>query len=178
MGDLKIEQSQEGLQLKQDATKAYLFLFAIAFMLYKGCSLLLQMFPLENTGDYVGVVFITIWIAVILGMGWFVVGQYLFLRVVLNHNGVFCSKPFCKREILWCELKDYGISYEGRNKGGVQYCLYFSEEVLPEKKRNKKKLKGVVIQLNMDRNDYATVLAKVIPYCQQHVTATKPYIAE
>ena len=84
MGDLKIEQSQEGLQLKQDATKAYLFLFAIAFMLYKGCSLLLQMFPLENTGDYVGVVFIAIWIAVILGMGWFVVGQYLFLRVVLN----------------------------------------------------------------------------------------------
>ena len=136
------------------------------------------MFPLENTGDYVGVVFISIWIAVILGMGWFVVGQYLFLRVVLNHKGVFCSKPFCKREILWCELRDYGISYEGRNKGGVQYCLYFSEEVLPEKKRNKKKLKGVVIQLNMDRNDYATVLAKVIPYCQQHVTATKPYIAE
>jgi len=178
MGDLKIEQSQEGLQLKQATKNAYLFLFVIAFMLYKGCSLLLQMFPLENTGDYVGAVFITIWIAVIIGMGWFVAGQYLFLRVVLNNKGVFCSKPFRKREILWCELKDYGISYEGRSQGGVkQYCLYFSEEVLPEKK-NKKNLKGVVIQLNMDRNDYATVLAKVIPYCQQHVTATKPYIAE
>ena len=179
MGDLKITQSQEGLQLKQNTTKAYLFLLVAGFMLWKGGSLFFDLFPLKNTGDYVGVVFITIWIAVIFAMGWFVAGQYLFLRVVLNDRGIFYSKLLRKREILWCELKDYGVSYGGRSQGGVeQYTLYFSKEVLPERKRNIKKLKRVVIQLEMDRNDYAAVLVDVIPYCQQHVTATKPYISE
>ena len=178
MGDIKITQSDKGLVLKQDTTSSYIGLLFIAFMLWKVVPEFIQLFPPEGTGDYIGIAFMALWLAVILGMAVFIVVRFMSARVELSPKGIFYSDFLRKRDILWCELKDYGISCAAGSKVGKKYyCLYFSEEVLPEKKRFKMMQKGV-IKLDMNRNDYASALTKVIPYCQQYITATKPFVAE
>ena len=179
MSGLKITETDGGLRLKPDASIAVIIVPFLALMLWKVLPDFIQMFPPQDKNDYAGIVMLGLWILLLVGVGFFGVAQRLSARVELNHKGVFYADCLRKREISWCELKDYGISYVERTKTGrKQYILYFSQEILPEKNRNKKKLKGVVVKLDVDEKDYASVLTKVLPYCQRYITVTPPFIAE
>ncbi len=180
MGGLKITETDGGLCIKADTGKGLILLPFLAFLLWKILPDLIDMFPPRDKNDYAGIICLSIWLLILVGVIFFVTVKSLVSRVELNHRGVFYADGLRRREIAWSEIKDYGLSYEGRTQGGGKlYTLYFSQEIsCPEKNRNKKKLKGVVVKLDANENDYASILTKVLPYCQRHLTVIKPFVAE
>lgn len=175
MGIVQVTQTENGFRLKQEPGFFRIFIAFLGGMLLFAGYHLLHMLTAEDGRDYIGIAFISLWLLVGLAVLVFCPLQKLSLRVELSAKGIFYSSWFRKKDILWSELKDYGISFDGRDKMGRNtYILYFSDEVLPLK-NTKKKLRAVPVQLDMISEDYAGICNKVLPYCGRY-TGLKPFL--
>ncbi len=175
MGMLKVTETEDGFRLKQNPGGLCIFMAFLGFMLLRIGFEWFGMIFTEGEREPIGIAFVTVWLLIGLCVLVFGVLRRLFIRVELSSEGIVYSSWFRKKDILWSELKDYGISFEGRNKGTNNYRLYFSDEIVSEKNSNKKNLKGVTIQLDMTQGDYAGVYTKLIPHCGRY-TGLKPFL--
>ena len=175
---LRVTQKDDGsFCLKQNPGALSIFMFFLGFMLLRVGFSGFGTVSIEDGSDYIGIIFIAVWLLIGLSVLVFGVLHRFFIRVEISAKGILYSSWFRKKDILWSELKDYGISFDSRNRNTNSYSLYFSDEVLPEKNRNSKKLKGVGIRLDMLQSDYAGVYTKLIPYCSQF-TGLKPFLPD
>ena len=172
---LKVAQTEDGYRLKQNPGALSIFMAFLSFMLLRVGFGWVRMIMEETDRDVIGIVFIAVWLLIGLSVLVFGMLRKLFSYVEISSEGITYTDWFKKKNILWCELKDYGISFEGRSKGVNNYTLFFSDEILPEKNMNKKKLKGVAIKLDMVQVDYAGIYTKLIPYCNRY-TGLKPFL--
>ena len=172
---LKITPLEDGFTIKQNSELLYLIMVFLGAMLFRVGRHWLDMLRGSGPKDYVGLLFLSLWLLILDCILTFVVIRKLITRAEITNRGITYFCGFRKKEILWCELKDYGISFDGRGRNGNTYTLYFSDEILPEKSPNKKKLKRVRIQFDMLQVDYGSVYATLLPYCGRH-TGLKPFL--
>ena len=99
-------------------------------------------------------------------------------RIIIDREGVKCESLLFHAHYDWVEIKDWGLSYAGKTRGGVDiYALYFSKEVQTVKNDCRKKLKGKMIQCYLFGDEYHTANRLILPFCREH-TAVSPFVAE
>ena len=172
---LKILHLEDGFSIRQNSGLLYIFLLFGGAIFFKVGRHWLDMMRTSGLKDYVGLLFLTLWLWILICILTFGVIRKLTIRAEITTRGITYFCGFRKKDILWCELKDYGISFDGRGRSGNTYTLYFSHEILPEKSPNKKKLKSVLIRFDLLQEDYASVYGTLLPYCSKH-TGLKPFL--
>ncbi len=130
-----------------------------------------------TTADIFGIVFVSIWTAVVLWMS-----AYAFItnstRVTITREGVFCSSILDKRELKWTDIRDWGLSYSSSDRSGNNtYYLYFSPHVCEIKNNCKKRLRGKMIKTFVTGDEYYEAISSVVPFCRQ-LTDIPPFIGE
>ncbi len=173
--------TNNGFELKSND----LFLkLGIVFSIMECCALyfFVPMLPEFEASalDIGATIFMCVWMGGVLCgaiYSFFKYSQKLFVR----EDGVSYTSIFGKRHLNWSEIKDYGLSYDGRaNEGGYyynSYILYFANEEQSNKNRFKKKLSKSALKITVSPVDYAQVLQNVIPFCQNQ-TDVEAFIPE
>ncbi len=88
------------------------------------------------------------------------------VRIVIDNDGVLKSNIWQSMFIPWCEIEDYGISFDMRGQyRTIYYYLYFSRSKCMDKNVYSKKLRGKMIKYQIDQHGYKKILKEVIPYC-------------
>jgi len=139
-----------------------------------GLNLLLDSDPGDSMSGYI---FNIVWIIITLilsGCSFIEAGK----KVILCDTGIYSCTLISEDFIDWNEVKDWGLSYYGRARGGGEiFYLYFSKNVFKIKSARKKKLKGKMIKIEIFDAEYVKTLNNVIPYCKKR-TFVKPFIGE
>lgn len=153
------------------------------FAVLMGClvACLLNELTVEGIGntvmDYLGLVFVSLWIILICWMGIYSIVAGL-RTVVVDEFGVSCSVLFFKRSYYWEDITDFGISYCGQARGeGKTYYLYFSKRVQRTKDKYKKRLKGQMIKTFIYQKHYSDVTDELFPFCRKFARV-EPFVAE
>ena len=148
------------------------------FMATSGFRLIFGSLPLDDgyTGvDIFGIIFVSVWTALVL-TGFFIGLTNATKKVIINTEGVTCKTLFSKKEYLWSEIEDWGISYCGKTRGeGNTYDFYFSKNQQRTKNECRKLLKGKMIKTLVFESEYELVVGDVIPFCSSK-TFIQPFI--
>ncbi len=133
-----------------------------------------------DIADVIGAAFICLWLGVVFCgalYSFFKYSQKLFVR----EDGVLYTSIFGRRHLCWNEIKDYGLSYDGRVRDGGDfsnsYILYFATEKQSDKNKFKKKLLKKALKISVSSNDYAWLLENVFPFCKSRI-AEQPFVPE
>lgn len=151
------------------------------FMAFMGGKLILEIVlgmlggePFEKA-DIFGLAFLCLWFSLVLWMAFksFSEGSK---RVCISGEGVVLRSLLKKVFVPWDEICDYGISYSGKAKGGGSiYDLYFSRDYQQEKNECSKRLRGKIVKISIEGEEYRTLAEVVIPYCR-HRCCVAPFI--
>ena len=148
------------------------------FMATSGIRMIFGSLPLEDGytgGDIFGIIFLSVWTALVL-TGLFIGLTNATKKVIISTEGVTCKTLFSKREYLWSEIEDWGISYSGYTRGeGNTYDFYFSKNQQRAKNECRKRLKGKMIKTFVFESEYDRVAEDVIPFCSSR-TFIQPFI--
>lgn len=145
-----------------------------------GLLLLVNTLPLGKdnlVGNVFGFVFLCVWdLLAVLGI-LSSLNDYT-SRIELNDEGVVFHSCFKKNFVRWSDIKDWGLSYGGKDRQmGNMYHLYFSKEEQQEKDECRKKLKGPIVKIYIVEKDYEMVVDTAIPYgCER--TAVVPFVGK
>ncbi|MBE6617322.1 MAG: hypothetical protein E7627_05225 [Ruminococcaceae bacterium] len=125
--------------------------------------------------DVLSVVFVSVFILTVLGLGAYVIVTNS-KRVIINNDGVLCKSLVGMHHIKWSDIKDWGISYCGQTRGeGNTYYLYFSDHQCQAKDDCRKKLKGKMIKAFVFEREYFEAVSRIVPFCKKRVTV-EPFI--
>lgn len=130
--------------------------------------------------DIGATVFMCVWLSAVLCGAIYSFFKYS-QKLLVCEDGVFYTSFFGKRHLRWNEIKDYGLSYDGRIKEGGDfsnsYILYFASEEQSGKNKFKKKLSKNVLKISVSSNDYAWLLQNVIPFCKSRIEE-QPFVPD
>lgn len=145
-----------------------------------GVSLLFGLLPLDAGYTFIdifGVIFVSVWVLLVLGMGCFSL-ETASRKITIDRAGVFCRSWFRKDFLAWYDIRDWGLSYCGQTRGeGNTYYLYFSANECRTINDCKKKLKGKMIKSFIIGDDYTDAVNRIIPFCREQ-TGVTPFVAE
>ncbi len=148
------------------------------YMASSGIRMIFEILPFDDSytgGDVFGIVFMSVWTALVLS-GFFIGLTNATKKVIINTEGVTCKTIFSKKEYLWSEIEDWGISYSGNTRGeGNTYDFYFSKNPQSSKNECRKQLKGKMIKIFVFESEYERVVEEVIPFCSSR-TFIEPFI--
>lgn len=147
------------------------------FMAAMVIRIIFAILPFGDEYDAFALIFLSVWTAAVLAMA-----VYAFTvcsrKIVIDNKGISCKTWFSNTLIKWDEIKDWGLSYCGNNRGVVNiYYLYFAKDQRPIKNEFTKKLKGKMIKSFVFGNGYDEVISDVIPFCKAR-TQVEPFIAK
>lgn len=101
----------------------------------------------------------------------------------IDREGVHLHRKLTKtRHILWCEVQDWGVTYQN-TKRGPAYYLYFATEVLGVARWGKRKklpmrsLRAVSINIP-DKHLHLLRRMGVIHYCREHLNEEIFFVSE
>lgn len=157
----------------------FLAISAVAvYMATSGIRMIFEILPFEEGytgGDVFGLVFLSVWTALVLSF--FFIGLInATKKVIISIESVTCKTIFSKKEYLWSEIEDWGISYSGNTRGeGNTYDFYFSKNPQSGKNECRKRLKGEMIKTFVFESEYERVVKDVIPFCSSR-TFIEPFI--
>ena len=99
----------------------------------------------------------------------------------IGEEGVSYSSMFSKRFLAWLEIKDYGLSYEGRAQEGGSYSnsylLFFAVEQQKCKSKYKKKMAKGTLKISVSSDDYTCFSENVVPFCSKKIDVV-PFLPE
>lgn len=147
---------------------------AFIVMAIIGLNFLLDLDPSDSMSAYI---FIIIWILIVII---FSVCSFIEAgkKVILCDNGIYSYTLISEDFLDWNEIKDWGLSYSGRARGGGEiFYLYFSKKSFQKKSACKKKLKGKMIKIEIFEAEYVKILNNVIPYCKKKISV-EPFVGK
>ncbi len=124
--------------------------------------------PVTDGMDYFGFAFLCLWLfGVLLGA---VISFYTYSKkLVIDDFGVAYSSLFGKKHLSWNEIKDYGLSYDGRSNDGGHYSnsyiVYFASSEQKKKNEHKRKLSKDSLKAYILSEDYRVFTNILIPFC-------------
>ena len=172
-----IKPTDRGFEIKTDSLHLKIGIVA-AIM---GCGALcffVSVLWAEHDGsllDWLATSFVLLWLGVVFFAS--ILSFYRYReKILIEEDGVTYCSWFAKRQLTWSEIKDYGLSYNGRSREGTNlYLLYFSAEPLVSKNEFKKKLSEDTLKIFISSNEYACFCGWVVPFCENK-TNLKPFV--
>ena len=165
-----------GFEIKSD--KLFLQIGIVAgFMECVGIYFFIPMFfePISSSLDVFGIVFLSIWLLIVLS-GAIIAFYHYSKRLIIDDGGVKYKSIFSKQCYNWCEIKDYGLVYNGRARDGSNnYIVYFANAEQKEKNEYKKKLTKSIFNAHILSEDYLYFTETVIPFCRER-TNVVPFV--
>lgn len=122
----------------------------------------------SEPGDYIGIVFMIVWISVI---AWMCLTVLRMTRTVTVDKSGISEKPMLpvrkSMAYKWSEIADWGVTFGDKDQyGTISYTLYFSDHTMfVNPRRLSKRLKGSCIKLNFFENEYPRLAAEFMPFC-------------
>ena len=131
--------------------------------------------PIVSSLDVFGVVFMSVWLFVVFVAAILCLYRYS-KKIFISEKGVRYSSLFTKKLYKWEEIKDFGLSYDGRTRyGRNNYIFYFANNELKASGADKKKLSLSTLKVHILSDDYLYITETVIPFCSERVNAV-PFI--
>jgi len=130
--------------------------------------------------DWFGAAFICLWLCLVFSGA--LVSFYRYSKTFyIGEEGVSYCSMFSKRYLAWRDIKDYGLSYEGRAQEGGSYSnsylLYFAVEQQASKSKYKKKMTKDTLKISVSSDDYTYFSEKVMPFCAKKIDVV-PFLPE
>ena len=141
------------------------------YMATMGLRMIFGSLPLDEGytgGDVFGIIFLSVWTALVL-TGLFFGLTNATKKVIISIESVTCKTIFSKKEYLWSEIEDWGISYSGNTRGeGNTYDFYFSKNPQSGKNECGKRLKGEMIKTYVYRHGSKDELVNFLDWELKH----------